>query len=339
MISVHVTPILKILKDNFDAESSLYADKLKQNLINFLFHASIKETWQVKYVNKIIDISQEIIRAKPSELEVYKILFDGVHDSNLVKKIKYKEFRDTLISKMGYQDRRSDFYPTYFQKIGIRSCVYCNSQFALVVDCEKFDKKGQRNPESLAEAKFQIDHFLAKSQYPCFSISVFNLYPVCATCNNIKGGLEVNFKLYNEDDNVINKSNYEFALEKGCVADYLTNNFKTETLKITFNDPDKTNPSKLGKNSLNDTFDIKGIYATQIDIVEEIIQKRRIYNASYKKILVESFPELFNHSTLSERTLLGNYHLSEDIHKRPMAKFMQDIDKHIKSIIDNELQK
>lgn len=334
MISVHVTPILKLIEDDFKVQLSAFAERLKQRLIYFLFETSVNYEWQVSYINKIIEISGEIITAKPSKLNEYRTLFDEIHDSESVAADEHKEFRKALLGKMEYEKRRSDFYPGYFQKLGIRSCVYCNSQFALVVDCQEFDKKEKRKPTTIAEAKFQLDHFLAKSQYPCFSISLFNLNPVCATCNNIKGGLEVNFKLYNEDDNSINKSNYEFNLENGCVADYLTSNLKKEKLKITFEDPDKPDPLKLGKNSLNDTFDIKGIYDTQIDIVEEIIQRRRVYNSSYRKTLVESFPDLFNHSNLSERTLLGNYHLAEDIHKRPMAKFMQDIDRHVKSILE-----
>lgn len=334
MISVHVTPILKLIQDEFNVQISGYAERLKHRLISFLFDASVNHEWQVEYVNRIIDISSEIITAKPSKLNEFRALFNKIPNVDSIGADKNKEFRKTLLDKMEYEKRRSDFYPGYFQKLGIRACVYCNSQFALVVDCEEFDKDGKRKPTTAIEAKFQVDHFLAKSDYPCFSISLFNLNPVCATCNNIKGGLEVNFKLYNEDDNRLNKSNYEFSLENGCVADYLTSNFNKEKLKITFEDPDKPDPLLLGNNSLNDTFDITGIYNTQVDVVEEIIQRRRIYNSSYRNTLVKSFPDIFNHSNLSDRTLLGNYHLAEDIHKRPMAKFMQDIDKHVKSVLE-----
>lgn len=335
MISVHVAPISKLIQEEFSVQISDYVEKLKRNLISFLFDPSILLEWQVIYINKILDISSEIITAKPSKLDEFRDQFDKIVDSEFIASDKNKEFRKALLGKMEYEKRRSDFYPGYFQKLGIRACVYCNSQFALVVDCEEFDKRGKRKPTALVEAKFQLDHYWAKSQYPCFSLSLFNLNPVCATCNNIKGGLEVNFKLYNEDDNRLNKSNYEFSLENGCVADYLTSNFNKEKLKITFEDPDKPDPLLLGNNSLNDTFDITGIYNTQVDVVEEIIQRRRIYNSSYRNTLVKSFPDIFNHSNLSDRTLLGNYHLAEDIHKRPMAKFMQDIDKHVKSVFEN----
>lgn len=43
------------------------------------------------------------------------------------------------------------------------------------------------------------------------------------------------------------------------------------------------------KGSFQDTFDIEGIYETQKDLVEELIVKARVYNAAYRKGLVNSF--------------------------------------------------
>ncbi len=76
-----------------------------------------------------------------------------------------------------------------------------------------------------------------------------------------------------------------------------------------------------------------GIYATQLDVVEELIIKRTVYNESYKGTLIKAFPKLFNRSNLSERVLLGNFTSPADIHKRPLAKFMQEIDLAIKAVL------
>jgi 5-methylcytosine-specific restriction endonuclease McrA len=332
MISIHLSPIRKLIKLNFQSDISTYADSLKDDMLHMLNHKDAQLPWQQDYIMEIIALHQKLILASPSDIETYIKRFDKIHPAKKVKLKTNIKFREALLSAMGYSARRKDFYPTYFQKIGIRTCVYCNSQFALSVEADNFDKKRKRTTK--VEAKFQVDHFMSKSQYPCFSISLFNLYPVCATCNNIKSTLEVNFSLYNEDDKKANTSRYVFSLEPGCVATYLSNGFKADSLKLIFTDPDKPHNEKFGDRSISDTFDIKGIYDTQIDIIEELVQKRRIYNTSYREILVKSFPDLFNHSSLSERTLLGNYHLPDDIHKRPMAKFMQDIDSHLKGLID-----
>ena len=332
MISVHMSPILKLILQHFKSNISTYTEDLRTNMQILLKHRDVQSQWQQDYINEIIKVSKQLILASPSAIKSYKKRFDDICPADKVEIQKNAKFREALLNAMRYSDRRKDFYPGYFQKIGIRACVYCNSQFALTVEADSFDKKRRRTTK--VEAKFQVDHFIRKSQYPCFSISLFNLYPVCATCNNVKSTLDVNFSLYNEDDTKANNSRYEFSLEKGCVASYLSNGFQSATLKLIFTDPDKPHTDQLGDRSISDTFDIKGIYDTQLDIIEELIQKRRIYNTSYRETLVKSFPDLFNHSSLSERTLLGNYHLPEDMHKRPMAKFMQDIDRYLKIAID-----
>jgi hypothetical protein len=186
---------------------------------------------------------------------------------------------------------------------------------------------------TFVRAKFQVDHYIPKNMYPCFCISLFNLNPVCGPCNNIKSVKKVNFKLYTETQKDTQKSNYEFTLKAGCVADYLAT-LDADKIEVIFIDPDKPLKDIFGEGSLADTFDIGGIYHTQRDIVEELILRRRIYNDSYKATLIDGLPQLFNLSDLSDRTLLGNYTEVKDIHKRPLAKFMQDIDLAIKDVLN-----
>jgi hypothetical protein len=66
--------------------------------------------------------------------------------------------------------------------------------------------------------------------------------------------------------------------------------------------------------------------------VEELILKAKIYTKTYKKALLKSFPKLLTSVNLSNRLILGNYIDSNEIHKRPMAKFMQDIAQQLKLI-------
>jgi hypothetical protein len=171
------------------------------------------------------------------------------------------------------------------------------------------------------KARFQVDHYHNKAQYPFLSISLYNLYPVCASCNLAKEGKTVNFELYSDKENT---SKYKFELEQGCVSKYILNK-SSEDINFCFIDPDN-------ENSLKERFDIEGIYNTQKDIAEEIIIKSIIYNDSYKQSLRESFPDIFSKQGLSNRVILGNYADEKDIHKRPMAKFVQDIAKQLRLI-------
>lgn len=72
-------------------------------------------------------------------------------------------------------------------------------------------------------------------------------------------------------------------------------------------------------------FDVQGIYDTQKDIVEELITKSEIYTKSYKESLINSFGEILNNTNISNRIITGNHMEPENIHKRPMARFMQDL--------------
>jgi hypothetical protein len=77
----------------------------------------------------------------------------------------------------------------------------------------------------------------------------------------------------------------------------------------------------------------EGIYNTQKDLAAEIILKSLIYNKSYQNTLKRSFEKLYgDRPLLFNRLILGNYSEVTDIHKRPMAKFTQDIGKQLKLI-------
>jgi hypothetical protein len=70
---------------------------------------------------------------------------------------------------------------------------------------------------------------------------------------------------------------------------------------------------------------ISGVYETQKDIVEELILKAKVYTPSYRAALIKNFPDVFTSSSLSNRIIIGNYSQKDEIHKRPMSKFIQDI--------------
>lgn len=64
--------------------------------------------------------------------------------------------------------------------IGVNTCVYCNRQYTLTV-------RG-RNTKIVRP---EFDHFLPKSTYPFFALSLYNLIPSCHICNsNCKGKKE-----------------------------------------------------------------------------------------------------------------------------------------------------
>jgi len=263
----------------------------------------------------------KIVKASPNEMKCYLIFFEKIIPSSKRGNNNFKDFKDALLTKMGYSLLRSGdmkssiepFYPKFYSNVGIKACVYCNSQLTICVD----KRGGQKS------AKFQVDHFYPKSEYPFLSISFFNLYPSCANCNLHKKEEYIDFELYSSESKP--KSNLLFELDKKSLALFRINK-KVSELKINFKGKEYK--------QYNNLFSIQSIYDTQKDLAAEIVLKSEVYNNSYKKALHKSFKKLYPNEFIPfNRFIVGNYTDSKDIHKRPMSKFMQDIARDL-GIID-----
>ena len=228
-----------------------------------------------------------------------------------------KPLKKHIIDSLNYKKLRNSFYPKYFHHIGIKTCIYCNSQLAVSI-----------NDDTNYSARFDVDHYYSKDKYPFLSISLFNLYPTCAPCNRRKSKNKVEFELYSKESDKLNESGYEFILDPKSKADYLLQR-EPSLLKFHFKEPPLT---KTDTKTFQEVFHIEELYATQKDIAEELIIKSQIYNESYKKTLRNSFSKLALNSNLFERLFIGNYPNAIDIHKRPMSKFTQDIARQLKLI-------
>ncbi|MEK6513402.1 hypothetical protein [Myroides odoratimimus] len=303
MISINTEEVVKIQKK--------YAADLKRQKVKALGGLRAIDTDDVDerdYLNSIINIfrctRKDIITLKIDELEVLK---ERVGEFTLGK-----EFKNKILKALGYSDLRSSFYPKYFNDIGIKACVYCNSQLTIVA---------RKNEKGELSAKFQVDHYIPKDKYPFLSISLFNLYPSCASCNVVKRVKEVNFSLYKtHPKGKVISSDFKFSLEPNIVSEYLLHKNK-EDIEISFEEPEVED----GFKTFEDTFHIQGIYNTQKDLVEELIVKSQMYNEKYIDTLQSSFSSLKLNPSLFKRTIVGNYTEDKDIHKRPMSKFTMDI--------------
>lgn len=323
MISINQNIISNILEAN-SSEIDLLIARAKQSVEDFrdvpdksggrnIRVPIILTPSQINYLDTLIAEFESIVKAEPKKLNDFKNDFDAIiSGKNLAK--HNKEFKNELLCRMGYSKLRNDYYSRYFETTGLKACVYCNSQLAVTVRSFKGGKS----------AKFQVDHFLPKSEYPCFSISFFNLLPVCGPCNGKKSANTLGFNVYSDDPNDLKDSPFKFHLDKKSIVSYRINGVQ-EKLRIKFDDP-----SKIG---FNESFDVEGIYSTQKDLAEELVLKSIIYNKNYLNSLRNSFGKLYpNKIPMAERLLVGNYTRVKDIHKRPMSKFTQDIARQLKLI-------
>jgi hypothetical protein len=264
---------------------------------------------QRQYAALLFSKSDVIMTDKSSLLLEHAGEFNAIISPATMASDDSEAFRKKVLAAMQYSKRRSDFYPKYFKALGIKTCVYCNSQLAITVE----DEEGE------LVARFQVDHFLPKNNYPCFSVSLFNLYPSCASCNNIKGTKEVDFQLYVADKPAY-QSPFTFMLLPGVKAKF-SNSRNRDDIGFSFEEPD---PAE-GKERFNAVFSIMGIYQTQLDVAEELFIKEEVYSPAYRDILTKDFPELFRDAAFLDRIISGNYTEEKDIHLRPLSKFTMDI--------------
>lgn len=318
MISVNKRLVEAKIKENQDYlknDSAVILAKLKAFRLK---NRSLKHDPLV-YLNKVINEFESTNFISMSLIDLDRIRQDIGTIPNFKRKFNGRKgitsFKDEILQILDYKNKRTVLYPKHFSELGIKACVYCNSQLTVVVS-EKDKIRKSNTTEYIA--KFQLDHYYPKDKYPHLSISLFNLYPVCSSCNLAKSNNEdVDFKLYADK---IEESKFSFELDNKSKALFLLSRNSSD-LKIKFK-------NKFIEDYI-DVFKIDEIYKTQYDIAEEIILKSLIYNGSYRKSLVKEFLKHRVNDSLFKRFILGNYTLDSEIHKRPNAKFMQDIGKEV----------
>ena len=288
----------------------------------------IKHKKHREYIDKIIKEYPSIIKANPTTI---KKLINEFHllDADIIlnqcvpdKKIK---FHEAIVKSMRYEDLRDSEFHSYIKASEIKSCIYCNAQLTVVINFSFYDKK-EKKRKTKNMAKLELDHYYSKSKYPFLSTSFYNLYPVCGNCNRAKSNNKIDFELYTDDPRELD--NFKFWIDEKSILNYWLS-LDITNLKVHFQ---SSNGNFDLLNEYNKMFGIQGIYDTQIDIAEELVHKAKVYTEAYKKSLVNNFISLFPDKLILDRIIVGNYADQSEIHKRPMAKYSQDIARQLKLI-------
>ncbi len=272
---------------------------------------------QLRIVQFLFNNFRQILLATPISLERIVRLFDNTNLSSLIYNANFQTltyFGERLNWAFRYDDFRATKLVEISKRMNIKSCLYCNSQFTLLVT---------QNAQDIA--KFQFDHFFPQSQYPYLSISLQNLIPVCANCNLSKR--DVLYSLnefshpYHEDFHLLS----EFKIDDLTFLRFHWGERVPEA-EITLS---LTNLDNLRVENYLNKLSLIGIYNRHKDIIQEIYLKAYAYiNGGDDALLALVDPEgnaVFQNIEEIQQILLANYHLTEDINKRPLSKFMQDI--------------
>lgn len=269
----------------------------------------------IQYIQKIIDCyTDKLLIIKPSEMDDLISEFESImplhYLSTFIKvgRNKRQKFWDIIVSRMMYAEVRRWIFPNYIRSIGVKSCVYCNANYAIT------DSEGR--------AYYDLDHWKPKSKYPYLCISFFNLQPCCRSCNMMKGDDDQHeFMGLYEDRAGEPLDLFKFTISDEDIANYIVD--RDAPFNIHMDAIDKNNKKMC--DDMKEKLHLGSVYAEHKDIAEEILLKRIAYNESFK----QSMKSLLGDNNFTdleiERFILGGYFDEEDTHKRPLTKLIQDI--------------
>jgi len=238
---------------------------------------------------KLVEIKNEIKTKYSSQNNIVKQLFN--YDKAKSKTITPK------LSKL--QPKISSFFQ---YKVGVDSCYFCNIEFI-----NKF-----KNAKGEIKNGFTLDHYMDKGKYPFLALSLYNLIPSCYTCNSKVKGID--------EINSISPSSSKFDFDKKVKFTTFINSYNLQIEnEQDFNLILKEYFSKDYQEYI-DGFLLNERYEYHKYKVIEMIDKRKKYPDSRIKELA-----YITQKTEEEvkQDLFGEY-LSNDLHKRPLSKLIQD---------------
>ena len=309
------------------ANIGLELDTLKQEL------SSHRLSNEADYVDVIINHLDEILDKKPDGYgQIHTTLFadydvGGQKEVDLSHPYKLKDASGAehewrlymhIVNALQYDAVQEKIFPKYANSLGIRSCVYCNTQFAVSA------KKGKTDRGKRFRSTYTLDHYKPKSDFPYLAVAFYNLYPCCSSCNQTKSSKPPIWELYCHVG--VETNPYEFRLDNQSYLDYLMD-WKPDTLKIEFLEK----RSHQVPQDYDDYFHITKLYNNFKPEVEDVIWRKRIYNVDMLKAMQQSGVYTLKPNDVN-RFIIGNYDRPDDILRRPLAKLIQDIARQLKLI-------
>ncbi|MEJ5104797.1 hypothetical protein [Chryseobacterium sp. MYb328] len=219
--------------------------------------------------------------------------------------------------KLDFKGEKISYGRWLTKMLNVKVCPYCNHNYIFTIN----------NNDQKVYSRPQFDHFYPKKKYPLFALSLYNLIPACAVCNNIKGEHEISFHPYRDD--CFEAVTFHISSNDGKKIDKNANISKwiTETskLKIDFEHSfdGKTITDKDEKTNFMKRLGINKVFEEHTDYVDEIIGKIYGYNNDYYTALCNDFPGL-GKSPEQIDLIIWNAYL-EDNSKKPMSKLTTDI--------------
>lgn len=273
---------------------------------------TLKDKAHIAYVQKIITEWDDLIVLEPKDftnkIKEFETILKMRGASGEYVKVGKKTLHSLITQAMRYNYVQKSVYPEHMKNLGIKTCVYCNAQYAFAVD---------------TYINYELDHWKSKSDYPFLSTSIFNLQPSCSKCNRYKSKKESLFNLFTDGTDVIVP--FIFALKNNYIRYFIDHD--ASKLNILF----LSNDAKLRANH-DELFHIENSYKAHIDVVEQFLWKYMTRNSTIREIYKDVFKKLGFKEADFNRFILGNYCDDSKLHLRPLSKLSADIARQLKLI-------
>lgn len=217
-------------------------------------------------------------------------------------------FGEEIKKAFNYGGYRNNKLILLAEKLNVKSCPYCNMHYTL------FAENGNHRDKL---AKFQFDHFFDKTDYPFLSMSLYNLIPSCAICNHGKSTGHLSLKFHPYDSSIADQFHFEVANPLSLYSGGKIDRIELDMI------PDNVTQAEIKE--FDDIFHLQTLYRRHGDIAQEVFDKA--YEESYY-LNTSSFN--FLNCAASDymlRLTYGAYMDKDEIEKRPMSKFIQDLRK------------
>ena len=230
------------------------------------------------------------------------------------RRTKSDELQDFVFRYESFSKRDQTFQ--LLKDMDVNVCPYCNRIYTVTLT-----EKGHRS-------RPQFDHYLSKSKYPYFAISLLNLIPCCGLCNQAKSNKEDQI-LYPYFEEMGTDVMFRTKAENGLT--YLTGCPSAEDeFSIELEETDSITPELLEKvQKSKDVFHLTQLYNEHKDYVLYLYRKRYMFSDEYLQMICDSFPEIAGKFDELKGLLYLMDLEKEQWGRRPLAKLTHDIDLQI----------
>lgn len=281
-------------------------DKKLKNL-----HKKVSDPVEKTIVKSLQSDLGDILLSRPADLKVLKDKYLSKYSSQFASRAK-GSFNKRVLAAFNYTVFRTTVLPTLARYLNIKTCPYCNSQYTLYLDVRKL----ATYPKGVCE--FQFDHFFGQGDAPFLSMSLYNLIPSCASCNLLKKDVDLPLELNPYVNDI--QSMFRFRLKYPYMI--WTGVKMYDSMEVVMKPTKKAYASFV--QCLDNKLLLSRHYGRHWDVAQDVFEKAYTY-PYYARL--SNFNHMLTHLNEEKfkRLWLGTNTRPEEIEKRPLTKFEQDM--------------